>query len=291
MTFVVAGVSGNTGRIVAERLLSAGRNVRVVVRDAAKGAPWAARGAEVAVADMQDGTAFAKALQGAQGAYVLVPPNMTSADFRAYQHNVIDALYGAFQGSPVPHAVLLSSVGAQHPDGTGPIAGLHEAEQRFGQLSGTRWSFLRAGYFMENLGASFGALGQGVFPSFSPKNLPIEMIATADIGRVAAELLLEGPNNAGVVELGGPARTIQDAADVISKILGKTISVVEAPIDAVVPTLMGYGASASMAGLYREMIEGMNRGHVAFENTHRRLQGTTSLEAFLQGALASGAAH
>jgi uncharacterized protein YbjT (DUF2867 family) len=287
MTFVVAGVSGNTGRVVADRLLSAGRNVRVVVRDAAKGAPWAARGAE----DVQDGAAFGRALQGAQGAYVLIPPNMTSPDFRAYQHNVIDALYGAFQGSPVPHAVLLSSVGAQHPDGTGPIAAVHEAEKRFGTLSGTRWSFLRAGYFMENLGASFGALGQGIFPSFSPKNLPIDMIATADIGRVAAELLLEGPNNAGVVELGGPARTIQDAADAISKLMGKTIQVVEAPIDAVVPTLMGYGASASMAGLYRELIEGMNSGRITFENTHRRLQGTTSLEAFLQGALASGASH
>ena len=52
MDYVIAGVSGNTGSVAAAALLDAGAKVRVVVRDAAKGAPWKARGAEVAVADL-----------------------------------------------------------------------------------------------------------------------------------------------------------------------------------------------------------------------------------------------
>ena len=84
MTYVVAGVSGNTGRVAAQVLLDAGERVRVVVRDAAKGEAWRAKGAEVAVADLGDASALAAALSGAKGAYLLLPPNMASGDFRAY---------------------------------------------------------------------------------------------------------------------------------------------------------------------------------------------------------------
>ena len=85
MAYVVAGVSGHTGRVVAETLLAKGSKVRVVVRDAAKGEPWAKKGAEVAIADLGDEAALAKALAGATGAYLLVPPIMGVPDMRAAQ--------------------------------------------------------------------------------------------------------------------------------------------------------------------------------------------------------------
>ncbi len=79
--FVVAGVSGNTGSVVANTLLSQGHAVRVLVRDAAKGAAWKAKGAEVAVADLQGSEeGLASAFAGAEGAYVLLPP-LTRDDF------------------------------------------------------------------------------------------------------------------------------------------------------------------------------------------------------------------
>src|SRR6266576_2040536 len=80
MSFVVAGVSGNTGKVVAESLLAQKRGVKVVVRDSAKGEPWKAKGAEVAVADLGDADALARALRGAEGAYLLIPPNFATAD-------------------------------------------------------------------------------------------------------------------------------------------------------------------------------------------------------------------
>ena len=41
--YVVAGVSGHTGKVAAETLLAQGKSVRVLVRDPAKGEPWRAR--------------------------------------------------------------------------------------------------------------------------------------------------------------------------------------------------------------------------------------------------------
>jgi len=47
--FVVAGVTGHVGSVVARDLLAAGDSVTVIVRDANKGTEWSARGAKVAV--------------------------------------------------------------------------------------------------------------------------------------------------------------------------------------------------------------------------------------------------
>ncbi|NUO48607.1 MAG: NmrA family NAD(P)-binding protein [Polyangiaceae bacterium] len=283
----IAGATGNTGKVAANLLLDRGKKVRVIVREVAKGAPFAARGAEVAVADLGDEKALTKALDGAEGAYVLVPPKMNAPNFRAYQDATTTAIVGAVRASKVPHVVLLSSVGAERESGTGPIAGLHIAEQKLGALADTQSTFIRAGYFMENVGAALGALEQGIFPSFLPADLPIDMIATRDIGELAATLLIEGPAK-GVVNLGGPAVTMRQVAAALSEIVGKTIPVVEAPLDGVVPTLTGFGFTEDLAGLYRQMIGSFAAGELTFEKQHRRVQGKTPIQTVLRGLLGKG---
>ncbi len=286
MTYAIAGVTGNTGKAAAEALLTQGKSIRVIVRDAAKASAWKARGAEVAVADLGNADALARALAGTQGAYLLIPPNMGAPRFRLYQDNTAAALAAAVDRSGVPHVVFLSSVGAQQPAGTGPIAALYGAEKKFAALAKTRFSFLRAAYFMENLGGSLGMIEHGIVPSFTPAAFAFDMIATADIGRLAAQLLVEGTDKNQVVELGGPARSMNDVAAALSAIVGKPIKVQEAPLDAMVPTLTGLGLPQEIAGMYREMTEGLLRGQVAFEGGHRRVLGTTPLETVLRALLA-----
>jgi uncharacterized protein YbjT (DUF2867 family) len=277
--FVVTGVSGNTGSVVADRLLAAGRKVRVVVRDAAKGEPWAARGAEVAVADLADADALAAALTGAEGAWLLLPPNVGAADVPAFQKGLTAAIVTALGRSKPGHVVFLSSVGAHLPAGTGPILGLHHAEPRIAAVA-PNVTFVRAGFFMENWGGSLGALAQGIFPSFYALDRPIDHVATADIGRVAAEALLAGPKGHQVIELAGPvAQTPVQVGAVVSALLGKDIPVVPAPIEALVPTFTSFGMSASMAGLYDEMTRAMNAGALVFEGTPVR--GTVPVDAVL----------
>lgn len=278
MTFAIAGVSGNTGKVAAEALLARGKKVRVIVRDAAKGAAWAAKGAEVAVADLEDVAALTNALRGTEGAYLLVPPNFGASDYRAHQDSVSAAIAKAVAASGVPHVVLLSSIGAQHAKGTGPIAGLHATERMLGEIRATKLSSLRAGYFYENLGASLGAVkATGGLPSFFPASLGFPMVSTKDIGTLAAELLLDPPAASRVVEL-GTTRSHAEIAAALGTLLGKPVRVDEAPLEAMVPTLTGFGFPPDLAKLYAEMTSGLLSGLVAFEGSHRRVESAQPLD-------------
>ena len=82
-------------------------------------------------------------------------------------------------------------MGADKEAGTGPVAGLHEFEEILNRIPGLNVVHLRAGYFMENTLGQAGAIramGKTAGPLRGDLKLP--MIATRDIGDVAAELLL-----------------------------------------------------------------------------------------------------
>jgi uncharacterized protein YbjT (DUF2867 family) len=255
------------------------------VRDPAKAAAFSARGAEVAVADLADAAALSAALRGVEGAYLLLPPSMTVPNFRAYQDAISQSLAHAVAESRVPHVVFLSSIGAQEPRGTGPIAGVHHTEQLLSRISGTRLSALRAGYFLENLVPSLSAVRDaGILPSFFPASLAFPMIGTRDIGRQAAALLLEPPSASQVVQL-GTARSHAEIAESLGRLLGKPVKVQEAPLEAVVPTFTGFGMSADLAGLYAEMIGAIRSGLVRFEEASRQLPASESLDGVLRALL------
>lgn len=284
--FAIAGVTGNTGAVVAHALLAAHAPVRVIVRDAAKGAAWRARGAEVAVAELGDVAALTAALTGVSGAYLLLPPRPTSTTPVEDNRAVTAALVAAVAAAGVPHVVLLSSLGAQHADGTGPIKTLHHAEQALAAV--TALTAVRAGYFIENWLGSLGALAQGVLPTFTPADVAFPMVATADIGRVAAAALLEGPRGHQIVELSGPVDlSPADVAAIVAALTGKPVQVAPAPLDAVVPTFTSFGMSPAFAELYREMFAGMIAGRVAAAGgAARALRGTTTVADVLGPALA-----
>jgi uncharacterized protein YbjT (DUF2867 family) len=265
MAYVVAGVSGNTGKVVASTLLAAGKKVRVLVRDAAKGQAWKDQGAEVAVAELSDADAVAKALSGAEGAYLLSPPAFGVPDVLAHGRAVIDAVAIALEKSPVAHVAWLSSVGAHHEAGTGPIRTAHYAETTLSKLK-TPITFVRAAYFQENWGSVAGAAkAQGILPSFLTPGRAISQVATPDIGRVAAEALIEGPRGLRHIELEGPARyTPEEVAASFGRALEKHVQLVSVPEAGIIGALREVGFTEDLAGLYDEMIRGVNRGHVDF---------------------------
>ena len=90
--YVVTGATGNTGRVVANRLLDQSKKVRVIGRSEERLQPFVARGAEAFVADMNDQAALTKAFTGAEGVYAMIPPNVTSQDFRGDQRRVAERL-------------------------------------------------------------------------------------------------------------------------------------------------------------------------------------------------------
>src|SRR5438876_7508785 len=124
--FVILGAAGNTGRVVADTLLAQRKSVRAVVTDSARGQSLKDKGAEVVVADVEDRNALERVFSGAEGAYVLLPPNHSSNQIRADNDRRAKNIAAATAAAGVGHTVLLSSMGAQHPDGTGPILSLHD---------------------------------------------------------------------------------------------------------------------------------------------------------------------
>lgn len=278
MTFVVTGVSGNTGSVVAEALLARRENVRVVVREPSEAASWTARGAEVAIANLEDARALAHALSGAHGAYLLIPPSFTAPSLRAHQTQVARSLATAAAESGIPHVVFLSGFAAHRDSGSGPLAGLHDAERMLGAVPGLRLSSIRAGYFYENVFPVLNVVKDaGVLPSFFPAELPVPMVGTRDIGLLAAELLLDATSQ-GVVELGA-GLTYAEVARALGGILGRPVRVEEIAVDAIAPTIANLGFNADLTNAYVELITGIRSGALAFEGGHRRVAPRTSLDA------------
>ena len=283
--FVVLGASGNTGKVVAETLLRQRKKVRVVLHDAAKGKAWVEAGADVAIADVDEGAALERAFSGAEGVYVLSPPNFSSSHARVDNNRRTHTIAAAVEAAGVPHVVLLSSVGAQQSDGTGPVLGLRDAETVFSRAKAAV-TFVRAAYLMENWGGSLYAVEQGVLPTFLVVDKAIPMVAARDVGTAAARLLAEGASGKRVIELAGPREyTPRDVAAAVGRIVEKPIAVQQAPEEAMAPALMGAGMNAEWARLFQELTHGLNANIVVWESGHPFWRGETDLQTVLSTLL------
>lgn len=285
--YVILGATGNTGSVVARRLLDKGKKVRVVGRDNKKLATFASRGAEAFAADVLDTDALSRALAGAQGVYVLIPPDMTSPDFRAHQDRVTESIAKALEKVGVAHAVTLSSVGADKPDKTGPVVGLHKMELRLAQVPGLNALHLRAGYFMENTLAQIGIIRSfGMVAGPIRADVPLAMIATRDIGAAAAEALLRLDfRGRQTQELLGPRDvTYTEAAKVIGTAIGKPgLGYTQLSDEQVIQAMTGMGLSRNMAQLLCEMSASINSGYMKpLEPRSEKNMTPTSFETFVQ---------
>jgi len=281
--FVVLGATGNTGSAVLETLLSKKQPVRVIVRSADKGAGWKAKGADVAVASLDDVSSLTKAFEGAKGVYLLVPPNYGAEAWLADQRQRMDRAAEAVQKSGVDHVVLLSSVGGHLHGGTGPIRAASYGEQALGCLA-KRLTILRPCYFMDNWAPVIGAAkAQGVLPTFIAPPAKIPMISTKDIGRIGAERLMTGGYGKQIVEMAGPEEYSPDqAAAALSQILGKTVMAQHAPLSAVVPTFKSFGFSDEAARLFEEMYTAISKGAIGYEHPDKLVRGTVTLDDALR---------
>jgi uncharacterized protein YbjT (DUF2867 family) len=284
--YVVIGASGHTGSVVAATLLKNGAKVRVLGRNPEHLKTLATEGAEPFAADVTDSAAVTKALVGATGAYVMMPPNLANPDFRAFQALVTDAIATALRNSGVTHVVTLSSIGADKSDRTGPVVGLHQLEQQLNGIDGLNVLHLRAGYFMENTLAQIGVI-QKMDMAVGPlrPDLELPMIATKDIGETAANALLTPDFRQKQTRelLGQRDLTMSEAAQIVGRALGKPdLQYVHAPDEQVRPALIQLGMSPNVADLILEMSAALNSGHMrALEPRSGQNTTPTSYETFV----------
>ena len=285
--YVVTGASGNSGHVVAEKLLARGQKVRVIGRSAERLQLLAALGAEPFICDLTGRAALAKAFARAQGVYAMVPPDMAAPDYRAHQDRVTDALAAAIAEAKVKHVVTLSSFGADKAEKTGPVVGLHELEQKLNQIPGLNVLHLRAGYFMENTLAQIGIIkSMGVTAGPLRAELELPMIATRDIGAAAAERLLQLDFTGSQTRelMGQRDISMAEAAGIIGRAIGRPhLSYMRLPNADVRAAFVQMGMSESVADLMLEMTDAINAGQMAaLEKRSAENTTPTSYETFVK---------
>jgi uncharacterized protein YbjT (DUF2867 family) len=284
--YVVLGASGNTGHVVASNLLARGKKVRAVGRNAAHLQPLTAKGAEAFIADVTDAKALAKAFQQADSAYVMIPPNTASTDPLGYANQVGDSIAAAVQSAGTKNVVALSSIGAEQPSGTGPVIGLHNLEQKLNRIDRADVLYLRAGYFMENTLPQVNAIRQmGAVAGPLRPDLKLPMIATRDIGNVAADNLLHPAIRGKQARelLGQRELTYTEVAAIIGKAIGRPdLKYLQVPDDQFRSVLVQMGMSEQFARLLLEMTGALNSGKMhALEARTPQTSTPTSYETFV----------
>ncbi len=284
MIVTVLGATGKTGGTAAGALLAAGLQVKAVARSPEKLAALRSKGAQAVPADVSDAAAMTGALRGSDAAYLMIPSDYTKPDLLGQYTRASEAIARAVRESGIKRVVFLSSLGADAEAGTGPIVGLRAAEQRLRAIPGLDLLILRPGYFYEN---NYGTLGlikhQGINGGAIDPDVPMVMIAAADIGGVAADALKKSDFSGTVVrELAGPAEvTMKQATRTLGTVIGKPdLAYVRFPDQGYVDGLKGAGFDPEAARLFLEMAQAFNRGLIKPQPDAQRYRTATTFDAF-----------
>lgn len=275
--FLVMGITGRIGGVVARHLLGQGKQVRALVRDRAKAVDWANQGVELVGGEWHDIDAITQALQGVEGAFIMLPPvYQPSRDF-AESTVLIEAYAAALRAAALPRLVVLSSNGAEKASGLGAITPLSLLEQALSDLPYPQ-AYIRAGSFYENFLHGLQTAKDGTLSVFYARTSePSPMTATEDIGAEAANLLT-GPTWTGkrVIELGSMVSPDEVAAQ-LGVVLGHEVRAQSLPREAWVPTLEQMGFPSGQTWAFEDIYDGVNSHWIGFgANGAERVEGRTS---------------
>jgi len=279
--YAITGITGKVGGAVARTLLAAGQPVRAVVRDATRAHSWAERGCEVMTANMDNAGSLTAAFEGTQGVFILPPPEFDPSPGFPEARVVIDAVRGALQSAAPGKVVCLSTIGA-HATETNLLTQLTLMEQALRDLP-MPVTFLRPGWFMENAAWDVApARDNGVISSFlQPLDRAVPMVATADVGRIAAQLLLQTWRGVRVVELEGQRVSPNDLAQTFARVLGRPVRAEVVPRETWDALFRSQGMKEPLPRM--RMLDGFNEGWICFEGDPAdTVKGEVELETVLR---------
>jgi uncharacterized protein YbjT (DUF2867 family) len=262
--YAITGISGQVGGALARTLLAAGQPVRAVLRNLDKAREWEALGCEIALASMNDASALAAAFEGTDGVFILPPSEFDPEPGFPEARAVIDAVMTAIEWAKPRKVVCLSTIGAQATQ-TNLLTQRTLMEQALSK-STVPVTFLRPAWFMENFAWDVEqARVEGTIASFlQPLDKPVPMIATADVGRVAADLLQQDWKGHRIVELEANQRVSpNDAAAAFAGVLGRPVTAQVVPRDTWAGLFTAQGMKDPQPRI--RMLDGFNEGWIAFE--------------------------
>jgi NAD(P)H dehydrogenase (quinone) len=284
--FAITGVTGKVGGAVARSLLTQGQSVRAVVRDAEKGRSWSDEGCDIGIASIDDAAALAKAFEGAEGVFLMTPPDYDPEPGFPRTHKVAAAIRRAIETARPGKIVFLSTVGAHVTEPN--LLNNSKIIEEMLRTTSVPVALLRAAWFMDNAAWDVEAARKGVIPSFlQPLDHRIPMVASSDIAQTAAELLNETWTGVRVIELEGPKRySANDIAAAFSAALDRPVQAEGVPRAQWETLFRSQGMKNPMPRI--RMIDGFNEGWIDFEfGEANSRKARTPLETVLRSLVAS----
>ena len=275
--FLVMGITGRVGGATAQHLLAQAKKVRAMVRNREKATKWVDQGVELVDGDWNDAAAVERALEGVEGAFVMLPAVWApSPDFKEAKSVIANYVEALTKAAP-PRVVVLSSMGANRTSGLGMITALSLLEQGFRHLT-LPIACVRAGGFFENFLYGLHVAQGGMLPVYyNPTNRKSTMVATNDIGAEVATLLT-GPAWSGqrVVELGSMV-SADEVAEQLGEVLNLDMNAFAVPRAGWAEAFEQFGIPKGHTGPAEEMFEAVNAGwmDLGVEGTEH-IAGTTS---------------
>jgi NAD(P)H dehydrogenase (quinone) len=284
--FTILGATGKIGGAAARKLRTRGEPVRAVVRDAGNAEALRQLGCEIAIAEYHDAATLSAALAGSSAVLALCPMNPRAADAMDDHGRIIETIVAAIERTEPGAVVAISDYGA-HEELKGSITSIFRLfEQRLRTVS-TSTTILRSAEHMQNWSRLLpGVQRSGVLPLFhGPATRQIPMVSAPDVGRIAADLLLDAERGSPdrIVHAEGPARySTVDVLETMSHVTNRKLSPMVVPEEGWLTALTAAGLSESYASLVAGMYAANNAGRIEVEpNSGEARPGTTSLmEAF-----------
>lgn len=290
MKITITGSLGNIGRPLTILLTKAGHEVSVITSNTDRQSEIVSLGATPLVGSVSDAGFLQAAFTGADAVFAMTPPNFGGCDII---HNTIQAgktIAAAVAAVGVKRVVMLSSIGADIPSGTGPIAALHQIENAYTALENVSVSFLRAGYFYTNFLGMTGMVAQaGILGGNYPGTIALPLVHPADIATVAAEALQQKTTGNNIVYVVSEVLNPDKAASILGSAVGKPgLPWISFTDEQSIQGMMQAGMPEEIAGLYTEMGAGFRDGRIQsdYEKQGSPVTGATSFDSFAKNEFA-----
>ena len=262
MKITTAGSLGNVAKPLVEKLLAAGHAVTVITSKADRQTEIEALGAVAAVGSLSDAAFLTQAFDGADAIFAMLPPTMGTSNLIQNIAAAGQAYAQAIAAAGVSRVVLLSSVGADAAEGTGPVQGVHRVEQLFQQLSGVNVTVLRSGFFYVNFLRDIPLIkSRSIFGNNYSGDIKLALTHPEDVATAAAQELQAAGNGFEVKYIVGDVATGNEVAALFGQAIGKPeLSWTTIPDEQLQQGMLSAGVPAELVGLITEMGQEVRTG-------------------------------
>jgi uncharacterized protein YbjT (DUF2867 family) len=286
MKITTTGSLGNVGKPLVRLLIAAGHDVTVITANAERQAAIEALGAVAAIGSVNDADFLTQAFTGADAVYTMTPPAMGGSNIIENIAGVGEAYAQAINKSGVKRVVMLSSIGADASEGTGPVKGVNRVEQIFKQLSGVNVTILRAGNFYYNFFRDVPMIkNMHILGSNYSGDDKLVLSHPKDVAAAIAEELQSAGNGIKVKYIVSEALTGNEVAAILGNAIGEpNLPWVEFPDEQFKQGMLSVGLPPELADLLTEMGQGIRAGIMTkdFFETKSEITGKIMFKQFAE---------